>query len=103
MSIWVGRFCHGPANVNMLPFVKVIKVKSLQLRAGEHGRTTLDTIRLDDALIQVDSIWGTADNTFTTDPHPLHETGEECFCRHQLKGLLQKYAPETTNTCWVTQ
>ncbi len=95
--------------VNLLPFVnkvsvpEAIKVKLLRLCLGEHGQTTFDTRRLDeattldDALIRLDSIWGTEDNTLTTYPQPIQETAEEFLYRHQLKDLLQKYASECTN------
>ncbi len=72
-------------HVNLLPLVckasvpEVIKVKSLRLCLGEHGRATLDIRRLGDSLMHFDIIWGMADNTFTADPHPLQLTAEELF------------------------
>ncbi len=63
-----------------------------------HGQTTFDArrldeaITLDDALMYLDSIWGTGDNTFTSDLQPLHETAENFLYPHQLKDLQQKYA-----------
>ncbi len=78
--------------VNLLPSVnkvsnpEVIKVlKLLRACLGELGQATFDTRRLseastlDDALMHLDSIRGTGDNTFRTDPLPLYETAEEFF------------------------
>ncbi len=86
--------------VNLVPLVnkvsvpEVIKVKLLRLCLGEHGQATFDTRQLnetttlDDALMHLDSIWGTGDSTFTTYLQPHHETTEEFLHRHQLKNLL---------------
>ncbi len=95
--------------VNRLPFgnkvsaLEAIKVKLLRVCHGEHGQTTFDASQLDedttldDALMHLDSIWGTGDNTFTSALQPLHETADELLYRHHLKGLLLKYASECTN------
>ncbi len=62
--------------VNLLPFVnkvsvpEVIKKKFLRLCLGEHGQTTFDARRLDeattldDSVMHFDSIWGTGDRYF---------------------------------------
>ncbi len=75
--------------VNLFPLVnkvsvpELIKVKPLRLCLGEHGQATFDTRRLneattlDDALMHLDSIWGTRENTFPTYPQSLHETADE--------------------------
>ncbi len=78
-------------------------MKLLRFCLGEHGQTSFNKRRLDevstldDALMQLASIWGTGGNNFTSGVQPLHETAEEFLYRHQLKDLLQQYASECTN------
>ncbi len=92
--------------VNLVPLVnkvfvpEVIEVKLLRLCPSEHGQTTFDTRRLDEATTLDDAlmhIWGTGEHSFTSGVQPLHETPVEFFFQHQLTYLLQIYASELTD------
>ncbi len=59
---------------------------------------------LDDALKQLNCIWGTENNIFEAYDHPLYETDEDLLYRQVLKDLQRKYPAESiiTNTIPVS-
>ncbi len=90
--------------VNNATLTEVMKLKLLRLLIGENGQRSFDTRRmnkassLDDALEQLNRIWGTEDNIFTAYNRSLHKLIEDLLYRQELKDLLRKHSAESIIT-----
>ncbi len=71
--------------VNNANLTEVLKLNLLRIFLGENGQPSFDRIRmneassLDDALKQLNRMWGTEANIFEVYDHPLHKTNEDFY------------------------
>ncbi len=84
--------------VNNATLTEVMKLKLLGLLLGENGQPSFDRRRmnevssLDDALKQLNRMWGTEDNIFEAFDHPLHESDEDLVYLKELKELQRLHS-----------